>query len=185
MKKSSKLPFVNFTLIIVIGCLTFALYEREYVIDKTPRKTTQEAATKSIKGIAKVVDGDTIKIYNERVRLVGIDAPESKQKCFDKNGKEYFCGKMSTNFLKEIADQKIVECFYEKRDFYKRYLGNCYLGKVFLNLEMVRNGMAVIYDYKNSSQDFIDAKNSAQENEVGIWQGAFELPKNYRKRVKR
>lgn len=186
MKKlSKKLPLINFILIVVIACFVFVLYERDYAVNEPTKKPSYKTSRKSLVGIAQVVDGDTIKINKNRIRLVGIDAPESKQKCFDKNNKKYFCGQMSTNFLKRIADKKQVECFYEKKDFYNRYLGNCYLGNKFLNLEMVRNGMAIIYDYKNTDQEFIKAKKSAEEQRLGIWQGAFELPKNYRKRVRR
>lgn len=189
MKKlSKKLPLINFILIVVIACFVFSLYERDYAVNESDKKSTHKPIRKnlkSIKGIAKIVDGDTVRINKNRIRLVGIDAPESKQKCFDKNNRKYFCGQMSTNFLKRIADKKQIECFYKKKDFYNRYLGNCYLGNKFLNLEMVRNGMAVIYDYKNTDQEFIKAKKSAEEQRLGIWQGAFELPKNYRKRVRR
>ncbi len=176
------LPQINFILIVIIGICVYLLYQKDeqnFTADKI--NSNQK---KSLKGIAKVVDGDTIKIYNYRVRLLGIDAPETKQKCFDSNNKEYFCGKMATNFLKKIADGKIVECFYDKKDVYNRYLGNCYLGKIFLNLEMVANGMAVIYNHKKAGRQFIEAREEARNNKVGIWQGSFELPKLYRKRTK-
>ena len=64
---------------------------------------------KVISGIAKVTDGDTIKIDNKKIRLMGIDAPEKKQKCrkvwlsisFLSFNKEYLCGEVSSKKLKK------------------------------------------------------------------------------------
>lgn len=43
-------------------------------------------------GLARVIDGDTIVIAGERIRLHGIDAPEMKQTCKTRKGKEQLCG---------------------------------------------------------------------------------------------
>jgi len=64
---------------------------------------------KVISGIAKVIDGDTIKIKNNKIRLLGIDAPEKKQQCqkpwlsisFVTFSKSYSCGEISTQRLKK------------------------------------------------------------------------------------
>jgi endonuclease YncB( thermonuclease family) len=52
----------------------------------------QPALAATISGIPKVVDGDTLEFGDQRVRLYGIDAPESKQQCTNRSGKEYACG---------------------------------------------------------------------------------------------
>ena len=64
---------------------------------------------KIISGIAKVTDGDTIKINEKKIRFFGIDAPEKKQKCskpwltisFLTFNKDYPCGEISTKKLKK------------------------------------------------------------------------------------
>ena len=58
-----------------------------------------------ISGTAKVIDGDSIKIRNHRIRLLGIDAPELKQLCKDQNNKTYACGKASKIFLKSFIEE--------------------------------------------------------------------------------
>ena len=49
----------------------------------------------AIQGTASVIDGDTIEIRGERIRLDAIDAPESSQLCGDAASKRYRCGQKS------------------------------------------------------------------------------------------
>ena len=74
-----------------------------------------------ISGIPSISDGDTIKIFNKRIRLHGIDTPEKKQICI-KNSKEYNCGKEATTALiKKINGKKVVCKVQDKLDRYKRF----------------------------------------------------------------
>ena len=63
----------------------------------------------TIIGIATVIDGDTIHIDNNKIRLHGIDAPERKQTCLD-GDKNWECGKQSTFELKKIINDQNVKC---------------------------------------------------------------------------
>ena len=49
-----------------------------------------------ITGKPRVIDGDTFEIAGERIRLHGIDAPETQQTCKDNDGKEWRCGQDAT-----------------------------------------------------------------------------------------
>ena len=55
-------------------------------------------ALADVAGVARVIDGDTIEVHGQRIRLHGIDAPESRQLCFI-DGKPWQCGKDATNAL--------------------------------------------------------------------------------------
>jgi len=137
-----------------------------------------------ISGIAKVTDGDSIKINKEPIRLLEIDAPEIKQKCFDKDNIQYQCGQNSYNFLFNLVDGKNINCFYKEKDIYNRYLGYCFDDNILINKEILKSGNAVIYNYSASSKSFIEAEEQAKNQNIGIWQGKFILPKNYRKMKK-
>ena len=142
----------------------------------------------SIIGIAKVIDGDTIKIDSKKIRLFGIDAPEKKQFCkktflsissisFKKN---YPCGEISTNFLKKKIDNKIINCKSIGMDRYKRHIAECFKGKKNINAFMVQNGQAVAY--RKYSPKFISYENNAKKEKLGLWSGTFEMPWDYRKK---
>ncbi len=136
---------------------------------------------KEFSGVAKVIDGDSISVDDREVRLFGIDAPEYHQECFDTKKRLYSCGKVSQEFLYDLINGKKVTCHYAEKDKYNRYLGKCEMGKISINQEIIKNGMAVIYNFTESDDvmDSLEAK--AKEQKLGIWQGAFQLPKDYRK----
>ena len=129
-------------------------------------------------GKSKVIDGDTININNNKIRLHGIDAPEKKQRCF-KDDKKWMCGVKSTNFLKNLIYDKIVHCDINGIDKYKRYIGICWLKELNLNAFMVKNGWAIAYRYY--SKDYIEEEKFAKENKLGIWIGKFDEPYIFRK----
>ena len=147
---------------------------------------------KVIYGFAKVIDGDSIKIDKESIRLQGIDAPEVKQVCKTKNDKPYMCGLIAKDALENYIEdakltsgEKLVYCYYSERDRYKRIIGKCFLGKesfFYLNEAMVLKGHAVAYT--RYSKDYIEAENTAKAEGRGIWQGKFDLPEDWRRKNK-
>ena len=132
-----------------------------------------------IKGNAYIIDGDTIKISKRKIRLSGIDAPELKQLCSDKNSNSWQCGKKSKIALKNFINKEIITCIGQKKDRYKRIIGECYLGSQDIQEWMVRNGWAIAY--KKYSKKYINAENFARNNNLGIWQGKFLEPYKWRK----
>ena len=136
---------------------------------------------KTITGKANIIDGDTIHINQNKIRLHGIDAPETKQKCSN-NKKKWPCGKQSTLELKKLIDNKIVKCFVKDVDIYNRYVAICSVSKINLNRSMVEKGWAIAYRYY--STDYIIEEKNARKNKLGIWSGNFEEPYLFRKRNK-
>ena len=68
-----------------------------------------------------------------------------------------------------------------EKDIYNRFLGSCNLGNLDINKEMIKNGMAVIYNLKDTDAESINLESRAKNKKIGIWQGAFLEPKQYRK----
>lgn len=143
---------------------------------------------KEISGFAKIIDGDTIKINSKKIRLYGIDAPEKKQTCekpyltigifsFTKN---YLCGQVSTNKLTKKINNQIIKCKIKDVDRYSRLIGECYKRNQNLNSWLVANGHAVAY--RKYSKKYVSDEISAKNEKLGIWQGKFEMPWNFRKK---
>ena len=135
----------------------------------------------------KVIDGDTITIHGEKVRLHGIDAPEMEQICRTKKNNPYACGVIAKELLHSwISKSKNkIYCYYFERDRYKRIIGKCYLGpgsNSSLNKRMVEYGYAVAYT--RYSNDYIESQNRAKEKSLGIWTGKFDLPEEWRRQNK-
>ena len=137
--------------------------------------------SKDIIGKAKVIDGDTIHINKNKIRLHAIDAPEKKQTCtLDKE--EWFCGKQSTKELKKLVKDKIVKCKVNDIDIYNRFVATCFIDRIDINQWMVKNGWAIAYSYY--SKDYITEEGFAKENMLGIWSSKFLEPYIYRKKNK-
>lgn len=134
---------------------------------------------KTIIGKARVIDGDTIHINKDKIRLHGIDAPEKNQKC-TVNNNEWECGKQSTIELKKIINNQIIKCETKNTDKYNRYIAICYSKKLNINKIMVKTGWAIAYRYY--SNDYVIDENYAIKNKLGIWNSKFEEPYLFRKK---
>lgn len=130
-------------------------------------------------GWAEVVDGDTIKIEGERIRLHGIDAPERRQTC-RRGGEEYACGIGATKALSALMGGRGVACRSVDRDRYGRTVAKCFVGGRDINEWMVREGWAVAY--RKYSTDYAPAEDEARRENRGLWAGAFMLPWDWRRK---
>ncbi len=77
------------------------------------------ASSDEIAGTTTVIDGDTLEIRGGRIRLHGIDAPESRQLC-RLDGKPWQCGKDAANALAEKISRRPVACEEKDRDRARR-----------------------------------------------------------------
>ena len=142
---------------------------------------TNISHSKTIIGKAKIIDGDTIHIKSNKIRLHGIDAPETKQTC-KINNEDWFCGKESSRELKNLINNQKVECIANDIDRYKRYIAICSVNEININQWMVRNGWAIAYRYY--SEDYIVDEEYAHDNKLGIWESEFVEPYTFRRQNK-
>ena len=138
-------------------------------------------AEPTLVGRATVIDGDTIEIRDERIRLNGIDAPESAQLCRNSEGQRYRCGKTSAQVLDELlAVSRPTRCEFVERDRYGRFVGVCYRndGKSVAEL-MVQNGWALDWP-RYSKGEYADEQAQAKSKRTGMWSGTFMTPWEWR-----
>ena len=118
-------------------------------------------------GQASVIDGDTIEIHGTRVRLFGIDAPESDQLCHDAHSYQYRCGQKASNALFDFIDRRPVDCVEVDRDRYKRAVSVCTVGGTDVADWLVRNGLALDWP-QYSKGGYASAQAEAKREQRGI-----------------
>ena len=94
-------------------------------------------------GQASIVDGDTLEIHGARIRLWGVDAPESSQLCRGADRLQYRCGARVANKLDAFIDRRPLSCIPISLDQYGRTVATCSVGGVDLGEWLVSNGLAL------------------------------------------
>jgi len=137
------------------------------------------AFTDDLIGQASVIDGDTLEIHGTRVRLWGIDAPESSQLCRDEDSSRYQCGARAANDLDAFIARRPVSCVPVNLDQYERTVATCSAGGADLGEWFVRNGLALDWP-QFSKGKYSDAQHDAERAGRGIWKGSYVEPWLYR-----
>jgi endonuclease YncB( thermonuclease family) len=143
----------------------------------------QNALASEITGQASVIDGDAIEIHGQRIRLWGIDAPESDQLCRDDDSNLYHCGQRAAAALATLlfAVRRPVTCSHMGQDRYERTVAVCHLGSPGPDIGqwLVSNGRALDWPQYSKGR-YEAAQKGAEEAGRGIWAGSFVEPWKYR-----
>ena len=132
------------------------------------------AVASDLVGVASVIDGDTLEIRGVRIRLHGIDAPESRQLCRRSSGDEWRCGQQAALALSDRIGRRTINCSVRDVDRYDRAIAVCRQGNQDLNRWLVSEGWAVAY--RRYSRDYIRAEDQARSAGRNIWSGQFVVP---------
>jgi micrococcal nuclease len=178
--KKTKLRSIN-----LISVFIFLLAAAFYLVLERPLRSEKQASHDFVR-VVEVYDGDTvgaiINTKREKVRLTGIDAPETGQPPWGAMAKQYL-----QTLVGEAGRQVKLEFDVEQRDKHGRILA--YLrtpdGK-HINLLMVKNGYAMLYTVPPNvryANELAAAQTEAREKKIGIWsdQGLKEKPADYRR----
>lgn len=130
-------------------------------------------------GQPRIIDADTIELQGQRLRLTGIDAPETRQICTNNEGQQWPCGEAATHAFSQRIGTGAIQCRIVGRDTkWNRDLARCFKGDVDLNKWLVRSGWAVSYSRDGSL--FMPDEAMARFKKRGLWQGQFEEPCKFR-----
>lgn len=135
--------------------------------------------TSILGGGARVIDGDTLDVDGKKVRLHGIDAPESRQTC-RRGFRAWACGDDAKRALERLIGVSGVKCEERSKDRYGRSVANCRVGRHDINAWMVRNGWAVAYRQYGGGAYAADEA-VARIRKAGIWSSRFVMPWDWRK----
>lgn len=129
-------------------------------------------------GRASVIDGDTIEIAGERVRIWGVDAPEDGQTC-TRGAETWRCGQQSAFALADWIGQRPVTCQEQDRDRYGRSVATCSVGGQDMGEWLVRHGWAIEYTQYSDGR-YQAAERAARAAGSGVHAGPFTPPWEWR-----
>ena len=165
-------------LLAMLAALLVAYYfGSDFIGERTGKR---ERPDRDVAGAARVVDGDTLELRGEKLRLQGIDAPELAQTCAA-GGKEVRCGKLAAEHLDGIIGSRPLSCAIEGKDRYGRGLARCRAEGRDIAEEMTRHGWA-LSDRRYSDGRYDSAELAARTDRRGIWAMEFEDPAKWRAR---
>ncbi|UJW87881.1 thermonuclease family protein [Devosia sp. SL43] len=127
-----------------------------------------------VSGTARASDGDSFRLGDDRVRLLGLDAPELAQQCLGADGLQWPCGRAARDRMAALLASGNVDCIPQDKDQYDRLLARCTIDKSDLGATMVAEGLAV------SSGDYWREEQAARAARLGIWAGGFDRPADWR-----
>ena len=153
---------------------------RSIIIAIALAAASASAHADTLTGRASVIDGDTLEMQGERIRILDIDAPESRQPCIEPDGTEWRCGQQAAMALSDWIAQQTVTCETTKKDKYKRWLARCAVAGQDVAKWLAENGMAV--PYRDCKCEIVRvAADQAKASRLGIWSGSFLMPWEWRK----
>ena len=130
-----------------------------------------------LSGPALIVDGDTITISGNKIRLNGIDTPEQNQTC-KRAGVTWRCGYEATETLRNWTYTKEVRCIGDTKDRYGRLIANCFVDGYNVNARLVSEGLALAY--RKYSEQYVPEEDRARAAKRGLWGGEFVAPWEWR-----
>jgi endonuclease YncB( thermonuclease family) len=133
------------------------------------------ALADSLSGQASIIDGDTLESHGTRIRVWGIDAPETSQLCRGEDSLQYRCGAKAANELDAFIARRPVDCSSVSLDQYGRTVAVCSIDGVDIAEWLVRNGLALDWPlYSKGKYD--KAQRDAEHAGRGIWEGSYVAP---------
>lgn len=129
-------------------------------------------------GAVEVVDGDTLTVGGQQVRLYGIDAPEIGQYCATKHQKPFDCGRVAARSLRLFLSGAEIRC--KARDLLPdgTILAKCFAGRNDLSAQMVVVGWALAHP--DTGADYRRGELAARATREGLFKGKLLPPWEWR-----
>ncbi len=131
------------------------------------------AAEQVATGRVSVIDGDTLELHGERIRLAAIDAPEARQTC-ERAGASWPCGRRAAFALADFVGTRTVTCRWRARDRYRRPVATCEVAGTDLGGWLVEQGWALAF--RRYGLAYVAEEDEARAARRGLWAGSFVPP---------
>ncbi|SUE43520.1 thermonuclease family protein [Roseomonas gilardii] len=124
-----------------------------------------------------VVDGETLRLQGQVVRLEGLQAPSRGETCADTAGQGFDCGVAAADRLAHLVANHALVCELHGQDMFRRPLAICEANGKVLNAMLVSSGWALA-----SSGNFSEAEARARQAGRGLWADGIVPPEEWRER---
>jgi len=131
-----------------------------------------------ITGSANVIHAHVFYVAGRYVRLFGVDAPDNDQLCSDVNGSSYNCGEVAVSWVRNWIDKNPIDCYLLKIDPKGYDLATCMWGEYDIGAGLVGAGWGLAKTKESRIYKPYEAK--AQSESLGLWQGTFYTPEDWR-----
>lgn len=153
------------------GTVTGALPEK-----RAPEKRAESG---EIRGRAKVVAADQLRVGGTLLRLAGVEAPAAEQPCLKSNGRHVKCAAAAKTALTAMLRGKTVSCSVTREDDAGNVFAQCEVDGDNVNAGIVRSGYA--FSANDSFFGSLSSEEaSARSDKAGLWEGEVERPSEWR-----
>jgi endonuclease YncB( thermonuclease family) len=128
---------------------------------------SMSANAQAISGRATVLDGETLEVRGQRIKLIAVDAPDDHV-CEATDDARWRCGPRAATALAELLEEAVVTCTLRDRDLLGRSIATCSLGAIDLSLWLIRNGLARDASAAPNGK-YRRAQDEAKAARRGIW----------------
>jgi endonuclease YncB( thermonuclease family) len=135
---------------------------------------------KSVKGRAYATGADTLRIGGTPVRLAGIEAHESEQRC-GRGSNRWRCSSVAETVLSRLVNSRTVSCSLSGTDDAGHALGRCTVGETDVAAELVRQGY--VFAGGGLLARYAGEEREARAAKAGLWGGEAERPAEYRAKL--
>jgi endonuclease YncB( thermonuclease family) len=162
--------------VLLLVALMLAPLALGFVLGRNSMKI--EPLADALTGPLRVIDGDTFDVGTTRVRLHGVDAPETAQTCLEADGTEWHCGTWATDEARVLWDGRDADCEVLETDRYGRAVSRCMVDGEDVGAALVSRGLAMAY--VAYSEDYLPQQRQAEAQGAGLWRGTFQPPWEWR-----
>ncbi len=135
---------------------------------------------KSVKARAYATGADTLRVGRTLVRLAGIEAHESEQRC-GRGANRWRCSGVAETVLSRLVNSRTVSCSLSGSDGAGRALGHCTVGQTDVAGELVRQGY--VFAERGLLARYAGDEREARAAKAGLWAGEVERPAEFRAKL--
>lgn len=152
--------------------------KRKTIKKKKKRRGFNFSAYPKLSGPAEVLHAHVFYIAGRYVRLYGVDAPDIDQLCADATGSAYSCGENAASWVRGWIDDNPIDCYLLKVEPHGQDLATCMWGKYDIGAALVGSGWGVAKTKETAIYKPYETR--AQNQSIGLWQGTFYDPEDWR-----